>query len=100
MPAAVAATTPEVLSMLFPICPLIIFSYALIEYPAAFKLYLAVPTPVTSAATTPELDTKLVIPVALPVVPNPNIPFSFGGGDGTSATSSSSKGIQPFVASA
>jgi len=35
-----------------------------------------VPTPVTSVATTPALDTKLVIETAEPVVPKPNIPLS------------------------
>jgi len=57
-PPGVAAIVPDALATLFTIIPLIIFSYALIEYPAAAKFLLAVPTPVTSAATTPELFTK------------------------------------------
>jgi len=67
--SAVAATTPEALKTLLVICPLIIFSYALVENPAAVRSNLAVPTPVTSLATTPELETKLVIerPVDPPV---------------------------------
>jgi hypothetical protein len=62
-PPAAGAIVPDVLVMLFTIVPLIIFSYfyALNENPAAPKLLLAVPTPVTSDDTTPELLTKLVI---------------------------------------
>ena len=44
--------------------------------PAAAKLLLTVPTPVVSVATTPELETKLVIFVSpLDVAPNPNKAF-------------------------
>ena len=46
-------------------------------YPAAAKLSLAVPTLVTSAATTPVLDTRLVNETrVLPSLPNPNIALS------------------------
>jgi hypothetical protein len=60
-PPGVAAITPEALNTLLVTVPLIIFSYAVNEYPAAEISYLAVPTPDTSAATTPELFTKLDI---------------------------------------
>jgi len=49
-PAAVSAIVPECLTILLPIVPLIIFSYALNENPAAANSWTAVPTPVTSAA--------------------------------------------------
>jgi len=79
-PAAVAATTPEVLNILFPTCPLIIFSYALFEYPAAAKPYLTVPTPDTSLAITPELETRLVTAVGVVLLvselPKPKIALS------------------------
>ena len=45
-------------------------------YPHAANLYLAVPTAETSDATTPELLTRLVTPVTLPVLPKPKIPLS------------------------
>jgi hypothetical protein len=40
-----------------------------VPYLAAAKLFLALPTPVTSAATTPELLTRFVNAVTEPVVP-------------------------------
>ena len=57
-PPGVAAIVPDALATLFTIIPLIIFSYALNEYPRAGDHSLAVPTPVTSAAITPRLFTK------------------------------------------
>jgi len=63
-PPGVAAIVPDALATLFTIVPLIIFFYnllsyyALDEYPAAAIESLAVPTPVTSEATTPLLETK------------------------------------------
>jgi hypothetical protein len=60
-PAGVAAMLPDCLNMLSTIVPLIIFSYALIEYPDAAGPSCAVPTPVTSLPITPLLLTKLDI---------------------------------------
>ena len=57
-PPGVAAIVPDALATLFTIIPLIIFSYALIEYPPAAKAFLGVPTPVTSEANPPLLFTK------------------------------------------
>ena len=45
-------------------------------YPAAAKFNLAVPTPVVSVATTPELDTKFVIDTLLDENPKPNMALS------------------------
>ena len=71
-PPAAAAITPEPLNTLLVTVPLIIFSYnflsyyALFEYPAPAVPSLAVPTPLTSAVTTPTLFTKFDIAVSLP----------------------------------
>ena len=45
-------------------------------YPVADSLYLSVPIPVVSVATTPVLLTKLVIDTATLVIPYPNIALS------------------------
>ena len=47
-----------------------------VPYPVAAKLHLAVPTPVTSEATTPELDTKFVNDEEEPVLPYPKMALS------------------------
>ena len=60
-PAGVTAIVPDPLNILFAIVPLIIFSYALDENPAAAKFSLAVPAPVASLATTPLLFTKFLV---------------------------------------
>jgi hypothetical protein len=46
-----------------------------VPYTAAASQNLSLPTPVVSVATTPKLDTRLVIEVAPPppIIPNPNI---------------------------
>jgi len=60
-PAGATAILPDWFDILFCIVPLIIFSYALNEYPRAAAHCLAVPTPVTSVAITPALFTKFFL---------------------------------------
>ena len=74
-PLAATTIVPELLTVLFCTIPLIILSYnllsyyALYEYPAPAGWYLAVPTPATSVATTPVLETKLDIETLPPEPP-------------------------------